>query len=47
MVFTKDNEDSRWRIKVLRLHYAYREEHHVYIDNVLTPPLTPALDQPA
>jgi hypothetical protein len=42
MLFTK--RDDTWRIKDLKLHYAYREEHHVYIDNVLTPPLTPALD---
>ena len=42
MLFTK--HDDTWRIKDLKLHYAYREEHHVYIDNVLTPPLTPALD---
>ena len=41
MRFTKS--DGTWRIKVLKLHDAYREEHHVSIDNVLTPPLTPAL----
>ena len=41
MVFAKT--DGTWRIKVLKLHYVYREEHPVYIDNVLTPPLTPAL----
>jgi hypothetical protein len=34
--------DGRWRIQTLLLHYAYREEHHVYIDNVPAL-LTPAL----
>jgi len=41
MEFAK--HDGTWRIKVLKLHYSYREEHHVYVDNVQTPPLTPAL----
>jgi hypothetical protein len=36
-------KSDRWRIKALKLHYVYREEHHVYIDNVATPSLTPAL----
>jgi hypothetical protein len=45
MVFEKT--DGRWRIKVLRLHYTYREEHHVYVDNQPTPPLTPALGAPS
>jgi hypothetical protein len=40
----KFEKSDRWRIKTLRLHYVYREEHHVYIDNVATPSLTPALD---
>jgi SnoaL-like domain len=40
MGFEKSN---RWRIKTLKLHYVYREEHHVHIDNVATPSLTPAL----
>jgi len=40
MVFEKSD---RWRIKNLKLHYVYREEHHVYVDNVATPSLTPAL----
>lgn len=41
MVFEKSD---RWRIKTLRLHYVYREEHHGYVDNAPTPSLTPALD---
>lgn len=41
MEFTKAG--GTWRISVLKLHYAYREEHHAYVDNALTPPLTPAL----
>jgi hypothetical protein len=36
MVFAKDG--ATWRIKTLKLHYVYREEHHVYVDNVLTLP---------
>ena len=39
--FTK--ADDRWRIRRLRLHYAFREEHHAFVDNVqagLTPALT-------
>ena len=41
MVFEKSD---LWRIRILKLHYVYREEHHVYVDNVATPSLTPALD---
>jgi hypothetical protein len=33
MTFAKD--DGVWRIKVMLLHYAYREEHHVWIDNAV------------
>jgi hypothetical protein len=36
-------KSDRWRIRTLKLHYVYREEYHVYIDNVPTPSLTPAL----
>lgn len=32
MTFTK--ADGVWRIKRLKLHYLYREEHHLYVDNV-------------
>lgn len=32
MTFTK--ADGVWRIKRLTLHYLYREEHHLYVDNV-------------
>ena len=39
----KFEKSDRWRIKTLKLHYVDREEHHVYIDNVATPTLTPAL----
>ena len=44
MVFQKSD---RWRIRNLKLHYVYREESHVYVDNLATPPLTPALDSDA
>jgi hypothetical protein len=41
MLFRRD-PDGRWRIRVMNLHYIYREEHHHFLNNVPVP-LTPAL----
>lgn len=37
-------KSDQWRIRNLKLHYVYREEHRIYVDNVATPSFTAALD---